>query len=325
MGNSFYNGKQVLVTGGAGFLGSHIVQELLKYGAKIRIPLHKRSLDIKDEKIETIRADLTQKDDCVAVFKGVDYVFHAAGVVGSAGVMKRELETFSGITTNLMVTMQVLQAALAENVKRILLFSSSTVYPTTDYPVREEEAWSGPTHPSYFGYGWMKRYLEKAAEFVADNSNVKVAVLRPTAIYGRRDNFSLSSGHVIPSLIRKAVEKIDPYEVWGSGKEVRDFIHVTDVARASLLLLEKYAVCDPVNIGCGETVTIEDIVRMVLKAANYENAQIIFNTSKPTTIPKRMVDISKAKDILGFKPQVSLEQGLKDTISWYEDTNFTVK
>jgi len=315
--NSFYKDKVVLVTGGTGFVGTHIVQELLKHGAKIRVPLHRRPLMIQDERIETIQADLTRKEECFGVFKGVDYVFHAAGAVGSAGVMKNVADTFAGITTNLILTTQVLHAALAENVERILLLSSSTVYPVTDHPVREEEAWSGPTHPSYFGYGWMKRYLEKMAEFISANSSIKIALIRPTAVYGRWDNFDLSSGHVIPALVRKAVERKDPYEVWGSGKEIRDFLHVTDVARASLLLLEKYATGDPVNVGYGKVVEIKDIVRIILKAAGHERAQVIFNASKPTTIPVRMVDTSKAKRILGFEPQINLEEGLEDAVNWY--------
>jgi GDP-L-fucose synthase len=317
----FYKGKLVLVTGGTGFVGIHIVQELLKHGAKVRIPIHKRALPIEDECIERVYGDLTREEDCLRVVEGVDYVFHCAGCVGSAAAGT----PMRGITTNLILTAQMLQAAWEKNVKRFLLFSSSTVYPVTDYPVKEEEMWNGPTHPSYFGYGWMRRYLEKLGEFVSSKSNMKIALVRPTAVYGRWDNFDLRTAHVIPALIRKAVERHDPYEVWGSGEEMRDFLHVSDLARGCLLMLEKYPTCDPVNIGYGKAVKIKEIVQIILKVSNYENAKVEFNTSQPMTIPFRMVDTTKAKKILGFEPKVSLEEGLKDTVEWYAKEKISTK
>ena len=313
----FYQGKVVLVTGGTGFVGTHLVQELLKCGAKVRVSVHRRPLIIEDERIETINADLTKQEDCLAAVKGVDYVFHAAGAVAAAAVTAGN--SMAAINTNLILTAQMLQAAWSGNVDRFLLFSSSTGYPATDYPVKEEEMWSGPTHPSYFGYGWMRRYLERLGEFVVSKSNMKIALVRPTAVYGRWDNFDPATSHVIPALIRKAVEKQNPYEVWGSGEEIRDFLHITDLARGCLLMLEKYATCAPVNIGYGKAVTIREIVRIILEAAGYETATVAFNTSKPTAIPFRMVDTSKAKKILGFEPEVSLEGGLKDTVEWYAE------
>lgn len=296
-------------------MGIHIVEQLLKSGSKVRVPIHKRPLIIKDERIETVKADLTRQEDCLAAVEGVDYVFHAAGAVAAAAVTGSNL--MSAIATNLILTARMLEAACAGNVERFLLFSSSTGYPATDHPIKEEEMWSGPTHPSYFGYGWMRRYLERLGEFVASKSNVKIALVRPTAVYGRWDNFDPATGHVIPALIRKAVERQDPYEVWGSGEEIRDFLHITDLARGCLLMLEKYATCDPVNLGYGKAVTIKEIVQIILKATDYEDAKVKFNTSKPTTIPFRMVDTSKGKKMLGFEPKVSLEEGLKDTVKWY--------
>ena len=311
----FYQGKVVLVTGGTGFVGIHIVQGLLRLGARVRVPIHKRPLPVQNENIETIPADLTRQQDCLAVIEGVDYVFHAAGAVAAAGVTASN--PMAAITTNLILTTQMLQAAWTEGVERFLLFSSSTGYPVSDYPIKEEEMWSGPTHPAYFGYGWMRRYLERMGEFVASKSKMKIALVRPTAVYGRWDNFDQKSSHVIPALIRKAVERKNPYEVWGTGEEVRDFLHVTDLARGCLLMLEKYATCSPVNIGYGKAITIKEIVQIILKAARYENANVKFNPSGPTTIPVRMVDTSKAKIMLGFEPFVSLEDGITDTVQWY--------
>ena len=197
----FYKGKVALVTGGTGFVGTHIVQELLRHEARVRVPIHKRPLVIKDERIETIQADLTKYEDCLRAAKGVKYVFHAAGCVGSAAAGT----PMAGIITNLILTAQMLQAAWEENVERFLIFSSSTGYPVADYPIKEEEMWSGQPHPTYFGYGWMRRYLERLSEFVASKSKVKVAIVRPTAVYGRYDNFNPKTSHAIPALIIRAL------------------------------------------------------------------------------------------------------------------------
>ena len=310
----FYRGKTVLVTGGSGFVGTHIVQELLKQDAKVRVPIHKRPLNVKDSRIETMEADLTKQEDCLRVTKGVRYIFHAAGPVGSAAAGT----PMAGITTNLTLTARMLEAAWKENIERFLLFSSSTVYPVADYPIKEEEMKSGPPHSSYLGYGWMRRYLERLGEFVTAQSNMKIALVRPAAPYGRWDNFDLAKAHVIPALIRKAIEKKDPYEVWGSGEEIRDFLHVADLARACLLMLEKYATCDPVNIGYGKSFKIKEIVKIILKAAGHEKAKVKFNQAKPTNIPCRMLDTSKAKRILGFEPVLSIEEGINDTVKWYK-------
>lgn len=305
----------VLVTGGTGFVGVHIVDELLKQGAKVRVPVHKHPPIIRDERIETIHADLTRHEDCLTAVKGIDYVFHAAGSVGAAGVTASD--SMASITTNLILTAQILQAAWTSNVKKALIFGSSTGYPVVDYPIKEEEMWSGPTHPKYFGYGWMRRYIERLSEFVASESEIGIALVRPTAVYGRYDNFDPVTSHVIPALIRRAVEKENPFVVWGTGEEVRDFLHITDLARGCLLMLEKCADCTPVNLGYGKIVTIKEVVQMVLKAAGHENAEVVFDSTKPTTIPFRMVDTSRAKEILNFEPTVSLEEGLADTVEWY--------
>ena len=312
----FYKDKIVLVTGGTGFVGTHIVQELLTHNARIRIPIHKRKPLVNADLIETIKADLTNPQDCLRVVCDVDFVFHAAGAVAAAGVTAGN--PMSAITTNLVLAVRMLEAAWAAGAKRFLIFSSSTGYPAKEHPVKEEEFWAGPTYPSYFGYGWMRRYLERIAEFVASKSDMKIAIVRPTAVYGRFDNFDPVTSHVVPALIRKAVDRLDPYEVWGSGEEVRDFLHVRDLARGCLLMLKKHAVCDPVNIGYGKVITIKEVAQLILEAADYNDAKLVFNTSKPTAIPFRMVDTSKAKSILGFEPEIYLEEGLRDTVQWFK-------
>lgn len=313
----FFSGKRVLVTGGSGFVGTHFVQALLEQGARIRVPIHQRAMIVKDPRIELVQADLTRLEDCRAACEGMQYVIHAAGAVAAAGVTAAN--PMAAMTTNLVLTAQTLQAAWDTGAERYLVFGSSTGYPVTTHPVKEEEMWSGPTHPSYFGYGWMRRYLERISEFAASKSKLGIALVRPTAVYGRYDNFDPVTSHVIPALVRRAVAREDPFEVWGTGNEVRDFLHVTDLVRGCLLMLEKHAVCDPVNIGYGKTVTIKDVVSAILKAAGHDAARVVFNSSKPTAIPVRTVDTSKAKRLLGFEPSISLDQGLADTVRWYRE------
>ncbi|MBI5395913.1 MAG: NAD-dependent epimerase/dehydratase family protein [Verrucomicrobia bacterium] len=313
----FYHGKKVLVTGGAGFVGSHLVEELLRQGAQVRVSVHHRPFVSRDERIEVMPADLTRPEDCRAAAHGMQFVFHAAGAVGAAGVGASGV--MSGITTNLTLTAQMLEAAWAEGVERFLLFGSSTGYPAADHPVKEEEMWAGPVHSAYLGYGWMRRYAEKLGEFVASSSPMKIALVRPTAVYGQRDNFDPKTSHVIPALIRRAIAKENPFVVWGTGNEVRDFLHVSDLARGCVMLLEKHATCDPVNIGYGRTVTIKEIVQIILKAAGHEGAELKFDTTKPSMIPVRSVDTSKARRVLGFEPRLTLEEGLADTVRWYRE------
>ena len=310
----FFASRLSLVTGGAGFIGTHLANALLDQGGRVRLALHHRAPIVSDPRLETVHADLTRQEDCLKAMQGVDLVFHAAGAVSGVGAGADQ--AMAGITTNLNLTAQVLQAAWAADVERILIFSSSTVYPAREHPVREDEAEDAP-HPSYLGYGRMRRYFEHLAEFVASRSGVKVALVRPTAVYGPHDNFDPATSHVVAALVRKAVAKLDPFEVWGTGDEVRDFLHVEDFARGCLLTMEKHAACDPINIGYGTPVTIRRVVEIILAAAGHGNADVRFDASKPTAIPVRLVDTSKARRLLGFEPRISIESGLRDLVRWY--------
>lgn len=315
---SFYDNKKVLVLGGTGFVGTNFTEALLETGAEITITKHEREPIIQDDRIKVIEADLCDREQSRAAMRGQEIVFHCAGAVSAAGVTASN--PMEPITDNLAITAMVLEAAWKTGVERIQVFGSSTAYPVTDHPVTEEEMWSAPPHPSYFGYGWMRRYMERMAEFVHERSDTKVVLVRPTATYGRYDDFHPVTSHVIPALIRKALERMTPYEVWGTGDEVRDFLHVKDLAKGCLLATEKYADCKPINLGYGETTTVKDVVSAILSAAGYDNADLVFNSDRPTTIPKRMVDISKAQEMLGFSPEVSLHDGIADTVSWYKST-----
>ena len=176
----FYGGKHVLVTGGAGFIGTNLVRELIRHKAKVRATIHTREPQIREPAAEYVRCDLTRAGDCVDVVKDIDYAFFCAA--HSSGAYAIANSPLSHITDNLIMNARLFEAT--ENVRRCLFISSSTVYPVVEYPVKEAEAFSGDPHPSYFGSAWMKRYSEKLAEFFSEKYERQIAVVRPTNVYG---------------------------------------------------------------------------------------------------------------------------------------------
>jgi GDP-L-fucose synthase len=189
-----------------------------------------------------------------------------------------------------------------------------------EYEVKEEEGFVGDPHPSYQGVGWMKRYSEKLANFYHDKFGIKMAIVRPTNLYGPRDKFDPDTSHVLPALMRRAIEGADPFEVWGDGTAVRDFVYVTDAIDGMLAVMEKCGDGVPVNIGNGTPVTVRESVETILKLVGRPKAKIVFDPTKPTSIPKRVVSLVKARQVLGYAPKVTFEEGLRKTIDWYKGT-----
>lgn len=308
-----------MVTGGTGLIGTHLVKQLLEDGAIVRTVVHKNPPTISDHRIESIAGDLTNMEDCVRAVKGVEYVIHAAAVaLGAEAIAKNPLQM---ITPNVKMHTQMLEAAYKENVDRYLFISSSVVYPGLSHPMKEEEWLDGHPYKKYFGVGWVKRFAELMAKYYYDDYNLKVAIVRPSNAYGSYDDFNFSTSHVIPALIRRAVEGQNPFVVWGDGEDVRDFIHADDLARGILLALENYAVGEAINIGTGIDVKVKDMVPTILRLAGLD-ANVVYDPSKPRMIPVRRLDVTKSRDKLGFVPQISLEEGLRETIEWYRQTRF---
>ena len=314
---TFYAGKKVLVAGATGLIGANLVEELVRRGAYVRATLHRKPPVIKDPRIQYLKGDLIRKEDCATAMEGVDYVFMCAANTSGAHVVATN--PIAHVTENLLINAQMLEASCLAKVERLLFISSSTVYPPVVHPVKEDEGFVGDPHDSFFGSAWMKRYIEKLSQFYSKRYGLKVIIIRPTNVYGPYDKFDFETAHVLPALIRRAVEKQNPFEVWGDGTAVRDFIYVTDFVGAALDALE-YGVNDgAVNIGSGKPVTIRESVEAVLKLADHLDAQVIYDPAKPTTMPIRLVDLTKAKTLLGFEPKVSFEEGLRRTINWYRE------
>jgi GDP-L-fucose synthase len=165
----------------------------------------------------------------------------------------------------------------------------------------------------------MRRYFERLADVMARDAGVHAVVVRPTAVYGRHDNFDPATSHFVAALVRRAVLRERPFEVWGTGDETRDLLHVRDFARGCLLALEKQPSAEPINIGYGTPVSVREVVGLILAAADYRDAEVVFNASRPGTIRSRSVDCSKARARLGFAPEITLAEGLADTVRWYQN------
>ncbi len=311
----FYKGKNVLVTGGAGLIGSAFTEILIQYKAKVRTVQHRR-VPYFSHRLEIIEGDLREKDTCVKACRGMDFVVNAAGVSG--GSKNVTVNGISMFTDSLLINTQVIEAARGEGVKRFLVLSNSSVYAKSEAVLKEADAWGEESHGEPENEtGMVKRTAEVQGALYAKETPMKVAIIRAGNAYGPRDNFDLESSHVVPALIRKAVSGMDPFIMWGSGDTVRDFIHSKDIANAGLFLLKDHADADPVNIATGKTITIRDLVDLILRLTGNEERTVQCDPNAPPASPAKRMDISMMLK-RGFKPEISLEDGLRRTIAWYE-------
>jgi GDP-L-fucose synthase len=309
----------VLVAGGAGFVGVNLINHLTAMGVKVRATIHKKPPVIIHPLVEYITLDLCDRNDCARAVDGIDYVFMCAAHSSGAGMI--EAAPLVHVTPNVIMNTLMLEAAYRAGVKKYLWLSSNTVYPVTDHPVTESEVTNGPPYVKYFPVASMKRFGETLCEIYSTKipNPMITIVIRPANIYGPYDDFEWQTSHVVPALIRKVVERHDPVEVWGDGTEIKDLIYVEDFVDGMLAAMEKMRHFDPINIGTGIPVTVRDVLAEALQAERYDDARIAYNTSKPTMIPKRLIDVSKAKRELGFEASTTLSDGIRKTIAWYQN------
>lgn len=314
--NQFFKNKKVLVTGGAGFIGTNLILNLLEREAQVRATIHKKPPQIKNSKVKFINADLTKQSDCKKAVKGIDYVFMCAANTSGAAVIEKS--PLVHVTPNVIMNALMLEASHKANVKKFLFISSNTIYPLTDFPVKEDDV-NYTFYDKYIPVGWMKLFTEKVCEMYATKikNPMITIVIRPGNTYGPYSDFDPQKSHVIPALIKKFVERQKPLEVWGNGKDIKDFIYVEDLVEGLILAMEKINQFDQVNIGGGKPISIRDVLKAIIKTGDLKKPKIIFNTSKPTMIPIRLININKAKKILNFVPKTSLEEGIKKTVRWY--------
>jgi GDP-L-fucose synthase len=262
--------------------------------------------------------------DCERAVEGVDFVFMCAAKTSGAAVMTQA--PLSHVTPNVVMNAQLLEAAYRAKVKKFIFLSSSAAYPPSgDRPVREEEMFGADPYEVYYSVGWMKRYAEILCKIYAEKikSPMPVLVVRPSNIYGPYDKFDPSTSHVTTALIRRVVERQNPIEVWGTGQDVRDLLYIDDFLDGLFAALEHSGEYLAVNIASGLGYSVREILQTILEVDGFSDADVRFDSSKPSTIAIRLVDISRAQSMFGFRPKVDLPEGLRRTVEWYRRNRTT--
>lgn len=304
-----WENKKILVTGGAGFLGSNVVKHLLASGAKQGNIIVPRSRDI----------DLRVWENCLSITKGVDLIIHLAASVGGIGYNMNNPGSL--FYDNAIMGIQLMEAARQNNVGKFVAVGTICAYPKfTPIPFREEELWNGYPEETNAPYGLAKKMMLVQAQAYRQQYGFNAIYLLPVNLYGPGDNFNPDSSHVIPALIKKFIDAkesgSDRVEVWGTGAASREFLYVDDAARGIVRAAESYDKPDPVNLGAGMEITIRDLVDLIAELTGFEG-EIVWDTSKPDGQPRRMLDVSVAEREVGFRATVEFREGLKKTIEWY--------
>jgi GDP-L-fucose synthase len=307
---TFWADKTILITGGAGFFGSQVVNQLLHKGVakeNIRIP---RSRYI----------DLRKWENCVRVVKDTDIVIHLAAKVGGIGY--NQAYPAQLFYDNAIMGIQMIEAARQENVDKCVIVGTICAYPKfTPVPFREDNLWNGYPEETNAPYGLAKKMLLVQSQAYRQEYGFNSIYLLPVNLYGPGDNFDPASSHVIPALIKKFTdakrERESFVDVWGTGMASREFLYVDDAAHGIILATERYNKPDPANLGAGMEITIRDLVALIQELTDY-SGEIHWDTTKPDGQPKRSLDVSKAKREFGFEAQMPFREGLKRTIAWYE-------
>jgi len=302
--------KRILVTGGAGFLGSFVVAELQKKG-------------VPPEQISVIRSrdhDLKIREVCEDVVKNHDIVIHLAAVVGGIGANRAHPGQF--FYENALMGIQLIEAARLAGVEKFVALGTICAYPKfTPIPFKEDDLWNGYPEETNAPYGLAKKALLVQLQAYRQEYNFNGVYLLPVNLYGPRDNFNPASSHVVPALIRKvdeAQKRGDScIEAWGDGSPTREFIYAEDAAEGIVLATERYDKPEPVNIGSGMEISIKDLTETIVRLMGFKG-EIRWDPTKPNGQPRRRLDVSRAEKEFGFKAKTDFEEGLRKTITWYQ-------
>jgi len=271
---------------------------------------------IGQEKV--VKVDLTRLEDCKQACKNQEIVICAAHVDGSAAF--KQAHPASIFQQNMLMTLNMLEAVRLTDVKRMLILSSAEVYPPdVKSPIKESESLAPIPGQQNDGYALSKRMSEFSAQSYAREYGLKVAIARPNNIYGPRDHFDQKRGRIIPVLIRKAIESRESLPIWGNGEQVRSFLYVEDLAKGLLDLVDRFPEPEPVNFGGNEEITIKQLAELILKLMG-KTAKIDLEPGKPSGPQRRVLDISKARERLGWLPTTALKRGLQATIQFYQES-----
>ncbi len=315
---NFYKGKNILVAGSSGFVGTHLTKKLSNIGANVFGSYLNRIPNQKIQNVKYFKADYTNYQDCLAATKNIDYVFMVAANTSGAAVMEKT--PLAHLTPNVVMNSQILSAAYENNISKFCFISSNTVYPVTDFPVKEDDV-NYEFFSKYFIVGWMKLFSEIMSKMYAKHikSPMKTIVIRPGNLYGPNDKFTWEESKVIAALIRKSIEKHDPFLVWGDGNDLKDFLYIEDFIDGLLKAFEKIDDFEAINIASSIPVTIKEVLNLILEVDNNKSANVTYDSSKPTMLPKRLINTDRIREKCDWKPKISLREGLKLTIDWYQE------
>jgi nucleoside-diphosphate-sugar epimerase len=319
--------SNVLVTGGASFIGSHLVDKLVSLGANVTVVDNLSSGTIENlgeswKKIKFVKKDLEYiyKQDIQDIFKDQEKVFHLAAVHGGRGFISHHP---ADVCSNFAIDHHVFEACTNSNVEKVVFASTACVYPTklqeeigSEYKLKEED--SNPVNINGFmsadiEYGWGKLMSEIQMISFKKQYGLKGCPVRFVTAYGPREDET----HAIIALIYKAIRKMNPYPIWGNGQQERDFTYVEDIVEGSLLAAEKVSDCTPINLGTGKRYKIIDVVKMIFDILGWKVPKFEFDNSKPVGPLSRALDNSRANEVLGWRPRFTLREGLAKTIDWY--------
>lgn len=308
--SGFFEKRRIVVTGGAGFLGNYVTEGLRKRGCKnILVP-----------RIEDY--DLVKLEDIIRMYEDMkpDIVIHLAAVVGGIGANREHPGEF--FYKNLMMGVQLMEQGRLREIEKFVAIGTICAYPKfTSVPFKEEDLWNGYPEETNAPYGLAKKMLLVQSQAYRTEYGFNSIFLLPVNLYGPGDNFDPASSHVIPALIRKCVDAVDSgadhIDCWGTGEVSREFIYAADAAEGILLATEHYNGSEPVNIGAGFEITIKELVEKIAKLTGF-TGEIHWDVSKPDGQPRRCLDTSRAKEFFGFEAKTPFDQGLKETIWWYQ-------
>ncbi len=305
----FWNGKRVLVTGGAGFLGSYVVDQLGRRGcASIVVPRRADYDLVNGDAVRRLYADAQPH-----------IVIHLAAVVGGIGANRAHPGRF--FYDNLMMSVQLLHEGHRAGIEKFVGIGTVCAYPKhTPVPFRENDLWNGYPEETNAPYGLAKKMLLVQSQAYRQEYGTNAILLLPVNLYGPRDSFDPESSHVIPALIKKCVDArlagAPAIEVWGDGSATREFLHAADAAEGILLAAERYDGDEPVNLGSAFEISIRELVDMIARLSGFDG-RIEWDASKPNGQPRRKLDTSRAKALFGFESRTTFETGLRETIDWY--------
>jgi len=295
---------RVLVTGGGGFLGSHLVERLERDGYNV---FAARSADY----------DLTSMEDTGQMFGDADpeLVFHLAAEVGGIGANRANPGRYW--YANLTMGAHVLEQARLHETPKVVIAGTVCSYPKlAPVPFREEDLWGGYPEETNAPYGVAKKAVLVGAQAYREQYGLNAIFLLPTNLYGPRDNFDLETSHVIPALIRKMVEAEDEVVLWGDGSPTREFMYVDDCVEGFVLAAERYDSPEPANLGAGKEISIRELAELIADVTDYRG-RIVWDTSKPGGQPRRSVDASRAHRLFGFEARTRFRDGIERTVAWY--------